>query len=128
MRPHGFSFCCCIAFELAQPVLDLLSAGNTAGALDRSVYYEAGCHHQTMLHDFGYVFNFGYRRLDPIIVQQILDLPQEEFCTVQNIEEELPKPARIFNSITCAFCGETASEARARVKDGKLACIPCAGI
>ncbi len=66
-------------------------------------------------------------RSGPIIVQQIFDLPQEEFCTVQNIQEELPKPARIFNSITCAFCGETASEARARVKDGKLACIPCAG-
>jgi formylmethanofuran dehydrogenase subunit E len=66
-------------------------------------------------------------RSGPSIVQQILDLPQEEFCTVQNIEERIPKPARIFNSITCAFCGEAVSEARARLKDGKLTCIPCAG-
>jgi formylmethanofuran dehydrogenase subunit E len=66
-------------------------------------------------------------RSGPSMVQQILDLPQEEFCTIQNIEESIPKPARIFNSVTCAFCGEAVSEARARLKDGKLACIPCAG-
>ena len=63
----------------------------------------------------------------PGIVQQILDMPQEEFCTVQSIEEALPKPARIFNSVACAFCGEAVSESRARVKDGQFACIPCAG-
>jgi formylmethanofuran dehydrogenase subunit E len=63
----------------------------------------------------------------PSIVQQILDLPQEEFCTVQTIEEQIPKPARIFNSVTCAFCGEAVAESRARLRDGKLACIPCAG-
>jgi formylmethanofuran dehydrogenase subunit E len=63
----------------------------------------------------------------PDKVQQILDLPQDEFCAIQHFSEELPEPARIFNSITCAFCGEAASEARARVKDGKFACIPCAG-
>ncbi len=62
-----------------------------------------------------------------IIMRQILDMPQEEFCKVQHTEEELPSKARIFDSVTCAFCGENVSEARARVKDGKLACIPCAG-
>jgi formylmethanofuran dehydrogenase subunit E len=61
------------------------------------------------------------------IVQQILDIPQEEFCTIQNIEESIPKPARIFNSVTCSYCGEAVSEAGARLKDGKLSCIPCAG-
>lgn len=61
------------------------------------------------------------------ITQQILDMPQEDFCTVQHIKEELPSPARIFNSVTCGFCGESVSEARARIKDGKMACIPCAG-
>jgi formylmethanofuran dehydrogenase subunit E len=63
----------------------------------------------------------------PSIVQQILDMPQEEFCYLQDIEEEIPKPARIFNSVTCAYCGEAVSETRARLKDGKPACIPCAG-
>ncbi len=61
------------------------------------------------------------------ILQQILDIPQDDFCTIQDVREELPKPARIFNSATCGFCGEAVSEARARVKEGKLACIPCAG-
>ena len=59
--------------------------------------------------------------------QQILDMPQEEFCKVQHIKEELPSPARIFDSVACAYCGETVSEARARMRDGKPACIPCAG-
>jgi formylmethanofuran dehydrogenase subunit E len=64
---------------------------------------------------------------EPGIVRQILDLPQADFCSVQVIEEKIPNPARIFNSVTCAFCGEGVSESRARLKDGKFACIPCAG-
>jgi formylmethanofuran dehydrogenase subunit E len=61
------------------------------------------------------------------ITQQILDMPQEQFCAVQHIKEELPSKARIFDSVACAYCGETVSEARARMRDGKPACIPCAG-
>ena len=61
------------------------------------------------------------------ITQLILDMPQEEFCKVQHIKEELPSKARIFNSVTCGFCGEPVSESRARMRDGKPACIPCAG-
>ncbi|NHM27630.1 formylmethanofuran dehydrogenase [Desulfofundulus sp. TPOSR] len=57
----------------------------------------------------------------------ILEAPPEEFCAVQHVKVELPPKARIFNSVTCAFCGEPVSEARARVRDGKFACIPCAG-
>ncbi|HHW44760.1 formylmethanofuran dehydrogenase [Desulfofundulus thermobenzoicus] len=60
-------------------------------------------------------------------IRRILDMPAEEFCTVQHVEMELPPKARIFNSVTCAFCGEAVSEARARVREGKFACIPCAG-
>lgn len=60
-------------------------------------------------------------------MQQILDMPQEEFCKVQQVEETLPTKARIFNSFTCAYCGESVSESRARMRDGKPACIPCAG-
>ncbi|MGB9802325.1 FmdE family protein [Desulfofundulus sp.] len=60
-------------------------------------------------------------------IRYILEAPQEEFCVVQHVKVELPPKARIFNSVTCAFCGEPVSEARARVKDGKFACIPCAG-
>jgi formylmethanofuran dehydrogenase subunit E len=61
------------------------------------------------------------------IMQQILDMPQEEFCKVQHVKEELPPKARIFDSVTCAFCGEMVSESRTRIRDGKPACIPCSG-
>ncbi len=57
----------------------------------------------------------------------ILEAPPEELCAVQHVKVELPPKARLFNSVTCAFCGEPVSEARARVRDGKFACIPCAG-
>lgn len=57
----------------------------------------------------------------------IMKVPEEEFCTVRQINVELPPRARIFPSVTCAFCGEPAAEAKARVQEGKFACIPCAG-
>ncbi len=60
-------------------------------------------------------------------IRYILEAPPDEFCAVQHVKVELPPKARIFNSVTCAFCGEPVSEARARVRDGKFACIPCAG-
>jgi formylmethanofuran dehydrogenase subunit E len=36
-----------------------------------------------------------------------------------------PEPAKIRNSITCAFCGEAVMESRIRQLNGKPACIPC---
>ncbi|SHJ49344.1 FmdE family protein [Desulfofundulus thermosubterraneus] len=68
-----------------------------------------------------------FRELQEQRIRYILEAPPEEFCEVQHVKVELPPKARIFNSVTCAFCGEPVSEARARVRDGKFACIPCAG-
>lgn len=56
----------------------------------------------------------------------ILDLPEEDFCEVRHVNIELPPKARIFDSHPCAECGEPVMEPRARVKGGKIACIPCA--
>jgi formylmethanofuran dehydrogenase subunit E len=38
---------------------------------------------------------------------------------------DLPREAEIYPSIRCALCGEKVMEPRARVKDGKIVCIPC---
>jgi len=59
--------------------------------------------------------------------QKIMDLPDDEFCKVTRVQLEFPGKARIFESITCAECGEAAMEPRIRVKDGKLVCLDCAG-
>jgi formylmethanofuran dehydrogenase subunit E len=37
----------------------------------------------------------------------------------------LPEEAKIYPSILCALCSEKVMEPRARVKDGKIVCIPC---
>ncbi|MEW6274415.1 MAG: FmdE family protein [Bacillota bacterium] len=68
-----------------------------------------------------------FRRRREERIHHILEAPEEEFCTVQHISVELPPKARIFPSVTCAFCGEPVAEVRARVREGKFACIPCAG-
>jgi formylmethanofuran dehydrogenase subunit E len=43
--------------------------------------------------------------------------------TITSIAE--PEPAKIRNSIACAFCGETVMESRVRQLYGQPACIPC---
>jgi len=68
-----------------------------------------------------------YRRQKEKRALDILDLPEEELCSIEHIIAQLPEKARIFNSLTCAYCGESVSEARARIHDMKYACIPCAG-
>jgi len=55
-----------------------------------------------------------------------LEVPEEELFTVQPLQIELPSYAPIFASITCAVCGESVMETRARVRGGKQVCIPCA--
>ncbi|WP_434075582.1 FmdE family protein [Moorella naiadis (nom. illeg.)] len=58
--------------------------------------------------------------------QQILTAPEGELFKVEQVELDLPPRARLFHSVTCAYCGEPVAEIRARVREGRLACIPCA--
>ncbi len=60
-------------------------------------------------------------------MEKILTMPEEELIQVETVDMDLPPKARIFATVQCAHCGENVMEARARVKDGKFACIPCAG-
>ena len=39
----------------------------------------------------------------------------------------LPEPARLFQSVRCAECGEGVMEARARLRDGQPVCPQCYG-
>ena len=58
-------------------------------------------------------------------VRDLLSFPAGEMFTIRNVTPEIPEKARIFRSVTCAVCGESVSESRARVQDGKIVCIPC---
>lgn len=59
-------------------------------------------------------------------IQNLLNLPNEEFCKIERVKLNLPKKARIFKSIICEECGEGASEPRIRVRNGKMICLACA--
>jgi formylmethanofuran dehydrogenase subunit E len=55
-----------------------------------------------------------------------LDVPAEELFTVQPRQIEVPAYAPIFASATCALCGESIMESRARLVNGQPACLACA--
>jgi len=59
------------------------------------------------------------------ITFEMLDIPDEEFFTIQRMTIEVPAYARIFASVKCSVCGESIMEPRARVKDGKPVCLGC---
>ena len=61
------------------------------------------------------------------VIEKILAMPVEDLYLINEIKPEVPEKARIFRSVQCAECGEMVAEHRARVKDGKYVCIPCAG-
>lgn len=66
-----------------------------------------------------------YRKKIKAAIGEMLSMPLDEICRVEEISCEIPEKARIFNSVTCSYCGETVMEPRARILNGKLACIPC---
>jgi len=61
------------------------------------------------------------------IIEKILSIPINELFIEKEARSEVPEHARISASVQCATCGEMVAEHRARVKNGKVVCIPCAG-
>lgn len=59
------------------------------------------------------------------MVKAILDAPDPELMKVKRVKVAPPPEARIYRSIRCGICGEMVAEPRARVRDGKMVCIPC---
>jgi formylmethanofuran dehydrogenase subunit E len=58
-------------------------------------------------------------------VDAILAAGDENLFKIEDVPPEVPGKARIFASVTCDFCGEPVMEPRARIRDGRIACIPC---
>lgn len=68
-----------------------------------------------------------FNKRQAAVIEKILAMPVEDLFLIKEIKPEMPEKARIFRSVQCAECGEMVAEHRARVKDGKFVCIPCAG-
>lgn len=73
-------------------------------------------------------------QIEPALVEPlvnfVLDTPAELLFDIGEVTQtQLPvgKP-HDFNAVICAVCGEVTVESYARVKDGKIVCMPCAEI
>ena len=58
-------------------------------------------------------------------IAHILGAKDKELFKVTKDRFDLPGEAGIYPSLRCEVCGEKVMEPRARVKDGKIVCIPC---
>jgi formylmethanofuran dehydrogenase subunit E len=61
------------------------------------------------------------------VIEKILAIPIEELFVIKDVAPKVPERAKIFRSVPCSSCGEMVAEHRARVREGKVVCIPCAG-
>jgi formylmethanofuran dehydrogenase subunit E len=61
------------------------------------------------------------------VIENILAMPIDELFIAKEVKPEIPVRAKIFPSVLCARCGEMVAEHRARVRGGKVVCMPCAG-
>jgi formylmethanofuran dehydrogenase subunit E len=59
--------------------------------------------------------------------QELLELPEDELLKIEELEYQFPARARIFKSVECSACGESAMEPRMRLRDGQPVCLTCAG-
>jgi formylmethanofuran dehydrogenase subunit E len=58
-------------------------------------------------------------------INAILNARDEELFMVKKERVPLPREAEILPSITCERCGEKVMESMAKVKAGKIVCMPC---
>ncbi|TEB07812.1 FmdE, Molybdenum formylmethanofuran dehydrogenase operon [Pelotomaculum schinkii] len=69
----------------------------------------------------------AFRQIQRERTERILEMPAEELYEVRQVEVELPPLARVFDTLICAECGEPVMEPRARLQEGRVVCLPCAG-
>ncbi len=55
----------------------------------------------------------------------ILESPEKELLKITKVRIPLPQEAKIYQSLSCRTCGEKMAEPRARIREGKIVCIPC---
>lgn len=58
-------------------------------------------------------------------MERLLNMPNEQFAKVTEIQFEIPERARLFTSVECACCGEFAMEPRTRNQNGQVVCLDC---
>ncbi|HHN64168.1 MAG TPA: formylmethanofuran dehydrogenase [Nitrospirae bacterium] len=58
-------------------------------------------------------------------IKAIMEAPEEELFDIRKTKMQPPPEARIYPSLRCEACGEKVMEPRARIKEGKILCIPC---
>ncbi len=58
-------------------------------------------------------------------IKAVLKALPEEVIKMRPVTMAVPPEAKIYPSVRCATCGEKVMEPRARIRDGKIACIPC---
>jgi formylmethanofuran dehydrogenase subunit E len=58
-------------------------------------------------------------------VLYILDANEKDIMNVMKYKGKIPPEAGIYRSRTCEICCEQMMEPRARLKEGKIVCIPC---
>ena len=57
--------------------------------------------------------------------QYLLEAPAENIFFIKKPEFTLPERARLFDSIVCESCGESAPEHKIRMDAGKKVCLEC---
>jgi formylmethanofuran dehydrogenase subunit E len=58
-------------------------------------------------------------------IRHILEAQEKDLMKVKKGRAELPPEAEIYRSIDCAVCGEKVAEPKARMRNGRMLCIPC---
>ncbi|MDO9534890.1 MAG: FmdE family protein [Bacillota bacterium] len=66
-----------------------------------------------------------YNKLRQQKMDDILNMPGEQFATIKEVDFAVPGKARLFSSVECACCGEYAMEPRTRNQNGKVVCLDC---
>ncbi len=59
--------------------------------------------------------------------EDILARPIEDLYDIRDVDIDMPRPARVFRSVTCEQCGEPTMETRIRLLRGRQLCPPCFG-
>jgi formylmethanofuran dehydrogenase subunit E len=54
-----------------------------------------------------------------------LGVPETEMFDIRRSRVKPPEYAPIYDSVTCSVCGESVMESRARIKEGRPACVTC---
>ena len=57
--------------------------------------------------------------------EAVLEAPETGLLRIEKTVVTPPPAARIHQSLTCTACGEKVAEPKARIRDGRVLCIPC---